>query len=192
MRRASVFLLASLSFAALLGQFYGLWSMQGFTLFAVLPGLVLLAVLALGPEGGFIRHGALAGLVAAVAYDLYRLPFVLGGAPLFKVFPRFGALLLGADQPTWLVQLLGWSYHFLNGASLGIMLMALVPGRRFIFWAGTVWGMVVEGLLLATPYADFFGLTVNTRFLFLTASSHLIFGLVLGAWLHWRLGRTGE
>lgn len=192
MRRAGAFLLASLSFAALLGQFYGLWPMQGFTLFAVLPGLIVLAVLSTSPEGVWIREGAAGGLVAALAYDLYRLPFVLGGAPLFKVFPRFGALLLGADQPEWLVQLLGWSYHFLNGASLGIMLLALVSERKWVFWAGTAWGLVVEGLLLATPYADFFGLTVNARFLFLTASSHLIFGLVLGAWLHWRLGRTGE
>ena len=40
--------------------------------------------------------------MAAAAYDLYRLPFVLNGAPLFTVFPRFGELLLGADQPRWL------------------------------------------------------------------------------------------
>lgn len=182
--RALVFLLASLSFAALLGQFYGLWPMQGFALLVMLPGCIWLGVLAWGRP--WIAEGAVAGLVAAVAYDLYRLPFVLSGAPLFKVFPRFGELLLGSSDPAWLVQVLGWSYHFLNGASLGVMLLAMVPGPRGLFWAGVIWGLVVEGLLLATPYADFFGLAVNARFLFLTASAHLVFGLALGAWLHWR------
>ncbi|MCE7873905.1 hypothetical protein DYH09_26520 [bacterium CPR1] len=56
------------------------------------------------------------------------------------------------------------------------------------FWGAVVWGLVVEGLLLATPYAAFFQLHVNARFLFLTASAHLVFGLALGAWLRRRLG----
>ena len=65
-------------------------------------------------------------MIAAFAYDLYRLPFVLRGAPLFKVFPRFGELLLGNAEPRWLVQSLGWTYHFSNAVALGIMFLAVI------------------------------------------------------------------
>lgn len=179
------FSLASLSFAALLGQLYGVWSMQAFAVTVMLPGTILLA--GLGYRQPWIRRGALGGIVAAIAYDLFRLPFVLAGAPLFKVFGRFGELLLGQPEPTWLVQTLGWTYHFLNGASLGIMLVAMVPGRRHIVGAGILWGLTVEALLLASPYAAFFQLPFNQRFIVLTLSAHLVFGLTLGLWL--RRGR---
>jgi hypothetical protein len=46
-----------------------------------------------------------AGFVAACAYDVFRIPFVVAAIdgigpewlrlPLFKVFPRFGAMILG-------------------------------------------------------------------------------------------------
>jgi hypothetical protein len=127
----------------------------------------------------WILQAATGGIVAALAYDLYRLPFVLNGAPLFKVFPRFGEMILGAGHPA--MHVMGWAYHFLNGAALGIMLVAAVPQRR-LFLGGICWALLVEALLLLTPYADFFGLKKDARFLFLTASAHLIFGIVLGWW----------
>jgi len=99
-------------------------------------------------------------------------------------------LLLDADQPLWLVQLLGWMYHFSNGAALGIMFLALVPraNRNFLFWGAVSWALFVELMLLLTPYATFFGLTMNGRFLFLTATAHLVFGIALGLWCHRRIG----
>ena len=97
--RLAVFGLASTSFACLLGAFYGLWTMRTFACFVYLPAGTALTALAWARRGTlparWIVQGALAGLLAAVAYDLFRLPFVLNGAPLFKVFPRFGELLLG-------------------------------------------------------------------------------------------------
>ncbi|MCE7873904.1 hypothetical protein DYH09_26515 [bacterium CPR1] len=45
MLRLLTFTLASLSFAALLGQFYGLWQMQSFALWAMLPGTLGLIAL---------------------------------------------------------------------------------------------------------------------------------------------------
>jgi hypothetical protein len=197
--RAVVFTLASLSFVCLLGQFFGLWSMHLFGCWVLPPATALLALIAwrargkaagIGSAHTWIVQGAFGGVLAAVAYDLYRLPFVLGGAPLFTVFPRFGQLLLGANEPAWLVQMLGWSYHFSNGAALGIMFLALVvtASRRVLFWGAVTWALFVEAMLLLTPYAGFFGLPLNARFLFLTASAHLVFGLVLGAWCKARLG----
>jgi hypothetical protein len=196
--RAVVFVLAWLSFGCLLGQFYGLWTMHFFGCWVLPPATALLVVAAFLHRGlagslknpwTWIVQGALGGIVAAVAYDLYRLPFVLSGAPLFKVFPRFGELLLGATEPRWLVHGLGWAYHFSNGAALGIMFLVLAScfRRPALFWGAVVWAVFVEAMLLLTPYASLFGLKLNGRFLFLTASAHVVFGVVLGIYCRRRV-----
>ena len=56
-----------------------------------------------------VSSGLVAGLLAAVAYDVFRLPFVFAKEwgiesvvppmKLFKVFPRFGAMVLGQLSP---------------------------------------------------------------------------------------------
>ena len=198
--RVVVFTLAWLSFGCLLGQFYGLWTMHLFGCWVLPPATVLLVLAAYSHRDQadrprspwtWIVQGTLGGIVAAVAYDLYRLPFVLNGAPLFKVFPRFGELLLGSTEPRWLVQGLGWTYHFSNGAALGIMflVMATCFRRPALFWGAVAWAVFVEAMLLLTPYASFLELKMNGRFLFLTASAHVIFGIVLGLYCRIRLGR---
>lgn len=196
--RAIVFGLAFLSFACLLGQFFGFWTMRIFGCWVLPPATALLAVIAYrtrrqaagvtSPHTWIVR-GAIGGIVAALAYDLYRLPFVLGGAPLFQVFPRFGQLLLEANEPVWLVQLLGWGYHFSNGAALGIMFLAMVvqPSPRVLFWGAVAWALFIEAMLLLTPYTTFFGLHLNARFIFLTASAHLVFGIALGLYFRRRI-----
>lgn len=196
--RAAVFFLASLSFACLLGTFYGLWSMRAFACTVLPPAALLLGLMAWrarrrdGAAAGpyvWVVEGTLGGLVAAVAYDLYRLPYVLAGTPLFKVFPRFGEMILEAAEPAWLTHLLGWAYHFSNGAALGIMFLALVPaaGPRVLFWGAVAWALLIEVMLLLTPYANFFGLALDSWFVFLTASAHLVFGVTLGLWCRYRL-----
>lgn len=191
--RAVVFALASLSFACLLGHFYGFWTMHFFGCWILPPAAVVLAWIAWAFPGHprmWIVQGTLGGLVAAGAYDLYRLPFVLAGTPLFKVFPDFGQMLLGTpgppfvDPPTPAAYALGWAYHFSNGIALGIMFLAMAGPltRRKAFWGAVVWALAVEFILLSTPYASFFGLPLNAWFLFLTASAHLIFGIALGLW----------
>lgn len=196
--RFAVFALASTSFACLLGEFYHAWSMRVFACAVLLPAMLLLAVVAwrgakqnepavMRDAATWIIQGTIGGLVAAVAYDLFRVPFVLYGFPLFKVFPEFGKLLIGAHQPGWLIQLVGWTYHFSNGAALGIMFLCLLPravSQRTTIVAGVLWALLVETILLLTPYRDFFKILMPwTTFLVLTASAHLIFGAVLGWWL---------
>lgn len=197
--RAVVFVLAWLSFGCLLGQFYGLWTMHLFGCWVLPPATALLAVAAYRHRGEpaglrspwtWIVHGAVGGIVAAVAYDLYRLPFVLNGAPLFQVFPRFGELLLGGTEPRWLVHGLGWTYHFSNGVALGIMFLVMAScfRRPALFWGAVAWAVLVEAMLLLTPYASFLGLKLDGRFLFLTASAHIVFGMVLGLYCRVRVG----
>src|SRR5437868_1683716 len=123
------------------------------------PATVLLAIVAFRHRGEpptlqspwtWIVQGTIGGIIAAVAYDLYRLPFVLNGAPLFKVFPRFGELLLGGTEPRWLVNSLGWTYHFSNGAALGIMFLAMISflQRPSLFWGAVAWAVFIEMMLL--------------------------------------------
>jgi hypothetical protein len=197
--RTTVFVLAFLSFACLLGQFLGFWTMHLFGCWVLPPSTALLVWIAyltrnnpdrVGRAHTWIVQGAIGGIVAAVAYDLYRLPFVLNGVPLFKVFPKFGQLLLGAEGPLWLAQLVGWAYHFSNGAALGIMFLAMVtrPNPRVLFWGAVVWALFIEMMLLLTPYPSFFGLKLDGRFIFLTVSAHLVFGFTLGFWCRHRAG----
>ena len=196
--RALVFGLAFLSFACLLGHLFGFWTMRSFGCWVLPPATALLALIAYRsrrePRDAasaftWIVQGAIGGVAAAVAYDLYRLPFVLGGAPLFKVFPRFGELLLGASEPAWLTHLLGWAYHFSNGAALGIMFLALVvrPHPRVLFWGAVAWAIFVEAMLLLSPYPSFFGLPLDQGFIILTGSAHLVFGVSLGLYCRHRI-----
>lgn len=145
--------------------------------------------------------GAAAGFLAAVAYDIFRLPFVFSKAwglesvvpqmSLFKVFPRFGAMLLGQpleqDSYTLGTHVLGWAYHFSNGMTFGIMFIALIGdttrrGMAFTIIAGVIMATVLEAGMLFSPYTQFFGIHLTATFVVVTLTAHLIFGAVMG-WL---------
>ena len=204
--RAVVFLLAASSIWCLLAEFYGLCSMRAFTFAVLLPATAALAAMALQDrlrgDGRLWRAclvGAAGGLLGACAYDLFRLPWVLGAAggigpewlrlPLFKVFPRFGALILGipftasqADARFPLsAHLVGWAYHLSNGVTFGVMYMALVgdASRRSWLWAVAL-ATGLELAMLATPYAGFFGIRVTGLFVGVTFAAHAVFGTALG------------
>jgi len=110
--RLVVFIFAATSIWSLLIEFFGWLSMRRFTFFVSLPALAALCGLAVADRAigtqrlyRAVLVGAIAGLVAAAAYDVFRLPFVYADAlgiqhvvpslKLFKVFPRFGAMILG-------------------------------------------------------------------------------------------------
>ena len=176
--------------------------MRKFTLVVSLPAFVILVGLGLADRTcgnrrlwGGIMIGSVAGLIAAVGYDIFRLPFVFayglglhGIVPalqLFKVFPRFGAMLLGQSveqqQYSLAAHLLGWAYHFSNGLTFGIMYLAVVGDARKHHW---VWAVVMAvGLelgMLLTPYPAFFGIRATPTFVVVTLTAHLVFGVVLG------------
>ena len=200
--RTLVFALSAMSIWCLLAEFYGLCSMRTFTLAVLLPAtaaLVLMAVLDRARGDGRLWRavvlGAAAGLLAATAYDVFRLPFVFAKQwglasfvppmNLFKVFPRFGAMILGepVEQPTYSLtaQLVGWAYHFSNGITFGVMYLALVGDvtRRSWLWA-VLLAIGLELAMLLTPYPQFFGISVTAAFVAVTLTAHLTFGVVLG------------
>src|SRR5437867_1095842 len=167
-------MLAASSIACLLADFYRLCPMRTFTLFIFLPATLLLFAWAVADRLWGNRQlwrgvmiGVAAGLIAAVAYDLFRLPFVYARAwgiesvvpplNLFKVFPRFGAMILAqpVEQSSYSLaaHLIGWAYHFSNGLTFGIMYLALIGDgtRRHWIWA-VVMAVGLELGMLFTPY----------------------------------------
>jgi hypothetical protein len=218
-----VFVLSAASIWCLLAEMYGLCDMRAFAAFILLPATAALYAIALLDRfGGGDRRlfravmlGSLAGLFGAVMYDIFRLPFVFSDAwgmgrigipqmPLFKVFPRFGALILGEplEQPSYsaAAHLLGWLYHFSNGATFGVMFAAMYAGAKEaigavsagawkpVFWA-TLMAVGIEVCLLLSPYARFFDIHVTTRFVVVTMLAHIIFGLSMGAYFAWHAPR---
>ena len=200
--RLAVFALASTSIVSLLVEFYGVCSMRAFTLAISLPALAGLLGWALWDRAigsqrlwRGIVVGSVAGLVAAFGYDIFRLPFVFARdlgidrvvppLPLFKVFPRFGAMILGQPlvQSVYapLTQLVGWAYHSSNGLTFGLMYLALVSdaSRRQWAWA-VVFAVGLELGMRLTPYPRFFGVALAPRFVVVTVAAHLVFGVVMG------------
>ena len=204
--RALIFLLAATSIWCLLSEFYGLCSMRTFTLWILIPATAALVAIAiydrLAGDGQLWRNvviGMFAGFVAAVAYDVFRIPYVVAAAthagpvwlrlPLYKVFPQFGAMILGqpftprqsASQFTLAAHVVGWSYHFSNGVTFGVMYTALLgDARRHAWWWGIVMAVGIELMLLITPYTSFFGIGMTAAFVAATLMAHLIFGAVMG------------
>ena len=197
-----MFALSATSIWSLLIEFFGWWSMRSFTLFVSLPALALLCGLALTDRATGTQRlwrvtvvGALAGLIAAAAYDVFRLPFVYADTlgiqhvvpslKLFKVFPRFGAMILGqpVEQPHYplLAQLVGWAYHFSNGLTFGMMYVALIGTATKRHWAwAVVFAVGLELAMLFTPYPAFFHIPLTAKFVAVTLAAHLIFGIVMG------------
>jgi hypothetical protein len=194
---------------------YGLCDMRTFTLFMLLPATSALYGLAVLDRVRGDRRlwravviGTLAGLAGAAVYDVFRLPMVFSRAwgleaigipqmPLFKVFPRFGALILGEplEQPMYSLaaHLLGWVYHFSNGATFGVMFAALIGEASRRYGGGWPWAVLmalgIEICLLASPYASFFNITPNARFVTVTLLAHLVFGVGMGLCFAWHTRR---
>jgi hypothetical protein len=225
--RTLVFALAATSIWCLLAEMYNLVDMRTFFFTILLPSTVLLYSIAIldrlrgdGRLWRAVELGTLAGLVGAVAYDTFRLPFVFSDAwgmgrigipqmPLFTVFPRFGALILGqpVEQQNYSLaaHLVGWAYHFSNGATFGVMFAAMYIGSKKVIGsarqpavAGSAWRPVawatlmavgIELCLLASPYARYFGIQPTPRFIVVTLVAHVIFGVGLGAYFAWHAAR---
>ena len=205
--RFVVFALAASSIACLLADFYRLCPMHIFTPFIFLPAFLALVAFAgldrLQGNGQLWRAvglGLIAGLLAAVAYDIFRLPFVFAKQwgiesvvpplNLFKVFPRFGAMVLGQpieqDHYSAAAQAIGWIYHFSNGATFGVMYLAMVGdgARRPWLWA-VLFALGLELAMLLTPYPAVFGIHVTASFIVATVVAHAIFGASLGLSVQW-------
>ena len=197
--RIIVFLLAATSIGCLLGEMYRLWPMRCFTLAVFVPACFALVAFAVydrlrgnGSASRTILIGAIAGFLAAICYDIFRLPFVVSkplglagvvpALPLFKVFPQFGAMILGTSDSTSLpANVIGWAYHFSNGITFGVMYAAMVNGQWSRLWpVAIIFAVGLELAMLFTPYPAMFGIRATETFVIVTLTAHSIFGVTMG------------
>lgn len=159
--------------------------------FLILPSAVLLiaAMFALRsrePEAASaLRHGAIAGALATVALEIirysgFRLGYMPGNLPELMGVLLANRFALGPS--TWST-VLGFVYHFWNGACFG-MIFALLFSRRPVWWAAT-YGILIGLGFLVSPVVQslgvgFMGRDFGWHFAATVLVAHLAFGLALG------------
>ena len=156
--------------------------------FVSLPALVV--VLAIGvwarrvarePFFNRLAVGVVAGFVATLAYDGVRWA-IQETAPLdydgFRSISIFGSLILGKPETAVDARIAGWTYHFWNGVSFGVM-YALVAGAARWYW-GLAWGMALEMMMIGIYPVAFAIQRSDPAFLAISMTGHAAYGATLG------------
>lgn len=182
--------LAGSSGGAIIAHTYGPVTMRYAVPFVVFPAAALLVGGVFAGQRRYDRlevisdriiKGAMWGLMATLVYDLIRplivLLFSLDTNP-FAAMPIFGALITGRAPDTGVALTMGWIYHFWNGIGFGVMFALVRPRGGPV--AGLVWGLALEGFMLAV-YPGFLGTSVaTTAFVSVGVVGHAAWGLALG------------
>lgn len=137
-------------------------------------------------------RGAIAGALAtlaleAVRYPGFRLGFMPGNLPRLMGVLLLDRFVLG---PSTLSDLAGFAYHFWNGASFGIVFVALAKGRSS--WWALPFGLAVGVGFLASPVVQAlgvgpFGRSFGWHFAATVMTAHAAFGLAMAVLIE-RLG----
>ncbi len=179
------------SAGSLLLKVYGVAEMHYSVPFLFLPCAVfLLAVWRFGRSWGAaevsdaLALGALAGLFATFAYDLVRVPFMLAGVHVFMSIDAYGVWIADAPRSSGLTDVLGWSYHFSNGITFGIIYALFMRGRHWL-WA-VLYALALETINLMSPFMEIFRLSSNYFGIFILYLGHVAYGIPLGLMTqHW-------
>lgn len=132
-----------------------------------------------------VRSGILGGLIATVGLEIVReTGYHLGGMP--GDMPKLlGVLLLNqfASGPDILSNIAGWSYHFWNGASFGIIYSVLFGKGKV--WLGIIYALIIGiGFMLSPAVIAMgvgkFGANFGIGFPITVLLAHLAFGIILG------------
>ncbi len=144
--------------------------------------------------------GTVAGLVATLSYDGYRVGVrdILGIAfDPFRVQPVFGQILTGLPTTHPVALAAGWSYHIWTGLILGMIFAALRPRGGLV--SGILYGMgfaVIIQLGRWLMYPDVLMAGTSDREFFANGVvGQLVWGAILGlaaAWLSARLGDRAQ
>ncbi len=175
----------------------GMPEMPVLTTWVLLPSVALLGLvwaiaarLRLARLNNRIWTGIWVGFGCTAALDVFRLiSFSLGLLP--GNMPRmFGVLILDqmALGPTPLSDVVGNLYH--SWVSVGFVLTYTLIGGRLRWWAGLIWGLIIEVGMMTTPPmvvamdTGYFGLRLGKGLLngvFLgSLVPHISYGIALG------------
>lgn len=127
------------------------------------------------------------GVIGTIGLEAVRIV----GFRVFDSMPGSLPMLMGVmitDQfmqgPTLFSNLLGWGYHFWNGASFGLLYLLVFGHRRWEF--GVAYGLVIGVIFMASPVvvmtgAGPFGSAMGPGFAVTVLLAHAMFGGILGA-----------
>jgi hypothetical protein len=128
-----------------------------------------------------VKRGAIAGVAATGAYDVFRFAMVrlfdLQFWP-FDVFSRFGALLVGESVSPPVVAAVGTAYHYMNGIGFGVAYVLFV--RRPGIVTGLLWAAVLECFMVSL-YPGWLSMQAVNEFRAVSVVGHVAYGLTLGS-----------
>ncbi|HYX06176.1 MAG TPA: hypothetical protein VE912_05525 [Bacteroidales bacterium] len=180
----------------------GLAKLSSLAIVFLIPSFILILVLMIFAGvmkydhlGKQISNGILAGLAATVGLELIReIGFRMGWMP--GDMPKLlGVLLLNrfASGPDFWSNVAGWTYHFWNGATFGII-FSLIFGQGKMKIA-LVYAFLIGTVFMISPAAKALGVGVlglqfkdGYQFLTTVYLAHIAFGIILG-WLTIKLNK---
>jgi hypothetical protein len=192
--RLFIVLVASIGPLAFPAAQLGYASLHDLALLGVLPSIAALATIWVtawrthAEIARIISRGALAGALATLALEVvryagFRLGFMPGNLPQLM-----GVLLLDrfALGPSTSSNVVGFAYHFWNGAAFGIMFVAVAPPPRLV-WA-FLYGVAIGVGFLVSPVVQSLGVGLLGRdfgwqFAATALTAHAAFGITLGVLL---------
>jgi hypothetical protein len=185
--RWSGFLCASLSLAALVAHVLGWMAMPYFLEFFAVPAFLLLFALAAYARRvraelflNGLMVGTLGGLAATFVYDGARTLIHqthLFGYSGFVPILMFGSWITGRPIESAAAAVAGWTYHYWNGISFGIMYALMLGRRHWLFGVG--YGILMECCMLGL-FPLFLRVSNKVDFIAVSMIGHLFYGAVLG------------
>lgn len=128
-----------------------------------------------------VDTGLLAGILATLVYDLFRVVLVksLGlSFPPLGALPHFGHLLMGNGASMRAAWIAGSIYHYLNGITFSIAYCFAFGGLNWKW--GIAWAMGLE-IAMFTVYPGWLHLSgMMEEFTLVSLSGHVAYGVVLG------------
>ena len=185
---------AALPLLAIVGHVFELVSLRT-SATAIVPlgvALAVLTVVAPHPSDIVVRRGFIAGFVACVPYDVFRLTAVHVGHMMGDFIPTLGAWITGSGGTG--AAAVGYLWRYLGdaaGAGVGFYVVALSIGihrgsqpRRIVLVAMAyavfpVWSGLI-GLVALAPRGQELMFHLTPATLLITLIGHIIFGLALG------------
>lgn len=171
----------------------GYFSMHSLSEKAMIPAmtaLIILWIFAILKGWSQLTTGLLIGSCAGIAGTLGLEIVRETGFRVFHSMPGELPMLMGAlltnrmmVGPDLLSNLIGWGYHFLNGACFGIIYL-LIFGKR-PWWNGMIYGFLLAVGFMTSPVvvsmgAGIFGRDIGPSFAITVITAHLVFGGILG------------
>jgi hypothetical protein len=187
--RWSLIACALVSLAALVAHVFGILRMPFFLEVIGIPSLlVVYALLAYARKinAAMLTNGLWvgfwAGLVASLMYDGVRYLVERGhlfGYNGFVPILMFGSWITGYPIHSTPAKIAGWTYHYWNGATFGVV-YTLAVGRKKWWW-GLGYGILMECCMLGL-FPFFLRVTNRVDFIAVSMIGHLAYGGTLG-WL---------